>query len=141
MAVEGVVHALRKIDEALVPGGSVVDIHPVPPSEQAEVAGRPLGRLDESEFFDLVHSTEQELVAANLFELVAEVERDVIERFDTSEEFFEIVGDRDGVRIPAAVARKVRASRPPIDLRERVVFRRYASLRRRDTIAPSHEGK
>jgi hypothetical protein len=125
MTVEGVVHALRKIDAALVPGGSLVDIHPVPPSEQAEAAGRPLGRLDESEFFEVVRATERELVAADLFELVAEVERDVVERFDTVEEFFEIVGERDGVRIPTELAHKVRASRPPIDLRERVVFRRY----------------
>src|ERR671923_2144322 len=100
MAVEGVVHALQKIDEALVPGGSLVDIHPVPPSEQAEAEGRVLGRLDESEFFELVRATEQELLGAKLFELVAEVERDVVERFDTIEEFLEIVGDRDGVRIP-----------------------------------------
>ena len=125
MAVEGVVHALRKIEEALAPGGSLVDIHPVPPSEQAEAAGRPLGRLDESEFFEVVRATEQELVNADLFELVAEVERDVVERFDTVEEFFEIVRDREGVRIPTELARKVRASAPPIDLRERVVFRRY----------------
>jgi hypothetical protein len=128
MEVEGVVHALRRIDAALVPDGSLVDIHPVPPAEQAEAAGRRLGRLDETEFLALVRATERELAAAGLFELAAEVEGDVVERFDTLEEFFEIVGEREGVRIPRELERRIRASRPPIDLRERVVFRRYGRL-------------
>jgi hypothetical protein len=128
MEVEGVVHALRNIHSALIPQGSLVDIHPIPPSEQAEAGGRVLGRIDESEFFELVRATEAELVASGLFELAAEVERDVVERFDTIDEFVEIVGDREGVRIPDELAGSVRSARPPIDLRERVVFRRYRAL-------------
>jgi hypothetical protein len=129
MEVEGVVHALRKIEEALLPGGSLVDIHPVPPAEQAEAGGRPLGRLDETEFFEVVRATERELAAAGLFELAAEVERDIVERFDTLDEFFEIVDEREGVRIPTTLGRRIRAAQPPIDLRERVAFRRYSPLR------------
>jgi hypothetical protein len=119
------VHALRNIHAALVPGGALVDIHPVPPAEQAEAAGEVLGRIDEDEFFALVGAAERKLASTGLFELEAEVERDIIERFETIEEFFEIVREREGVRIPAGLARRVRAARPPIDLRERVVFRRF----------------
>ena len=130
-------HALERIHRALLPGGLLVDIHPVPPAEQAEARGRRLGRLDEDEFFAVVRDAERALALCALFELEEVIERDVVERFDTIAEFFEIVGDREGVRIPASVARRVRASRPPIDLRERVVFGRYAALPERDTIAPS----
>jgi hypothetical protein len=122
------VHALRNIHSALVPGGTLVDIHPIPPAEQAEASGRVLGRIDERGFFEIVRATERELGSAGLFEVEAAVERDVFERFDTAVEFFEIVGDREGVRIPTRLARRVRAASPPIDLRERVVFRRYGAL-------------
>jgi hypothetical protein len=119
------VNALRNIHAALVPGGLLVDIHPIPPAEQAEAAGRILGRLDEREFFEIVRSSEQGLESCGVFELEAGVERDVLERFDTAEEFFEIVGEREGTRIPARLANRIRAASPPIDLRERVVFRRF----------------
>ena len=122
-------NALRNLHSALVPGGTLVDVHPIPPHEQAEAGGEVLGRIDEREFFEIVSATENELTSAGLFELEAEVERVVFERFDTTEEFFEIVGDREGVRIPAWLARRVRAASPPIDLRERVVFRRYRARR------------
>jgi hypothetical protein len=122
------VNALRNIHAALVPGGMLVDIHPIPPAEQAEAAGQILGRLDEREFFGLARSSEQALESCGVFELEAGVERDVLERFDTVEEFFEIVGEREGTRIPARLASRVRAASPPIDLRERVVFRRFRAL-------------
>ncbi|MEX2102791.1 MAG: hypothetical protein WD805_02415 [Gaiellaceae bacterium] len=121
-------NALRNIHTALVPGGMLVDIHPIPPAEQAEAEGRVLGRIDEREFFGIVGSSEQALESCGVFELEAGVEHDVVERFDTVEEFFEIVGEREGTRIPARLASRVRASSPPIDLRERVAFRRLRAL-------------
>jgi hypothetical protein len=122
------VHALRNIHGALVPHGTLVDIHPIPPSEQVEAGARSLGRVDERDFFELVRASERVLARLGLFEMEATVERDVYERFDTVEEFFEIVGEREGVRIPRQVANRVRAAKPPIDLRERVAFRRFRAL-------------
>jgi len=122
------VNALHNIHAALVPGGSLIDIHPVPPAEQVEAGGRVLGRIDEDEFFEIVRASEQALQSCGVFELETAVERDVVERFDTVDEFFEIVGEREGTRIPARLARRVRAASPPIDLRERVVFRRFRAL-------------
>ena len=121
-------NALRNIHTALVPGGMLVDIHPIPPAEQAEADGRVLGRIDEREFFGIVRSSEHALESCGVFELEAGVEHDVVERFDTVEEFFEIVGEREGTRIPARLASRVRAAAPPIDLRENVVFRRFRAL-------------
>jgi hypothetical protein len=104
------VNALRNLHSALVPGGTLVDVHPIPPHEQAEAGGEVLGRIDEREFFEIVSATENELASAGLFEFEGEVARDVFERFDTTEEFFEIVGDREGVRIPARLPRRVRTA-------------------------------
>ena len=47
-------HALRRIHEALVPGGVLLDMHPVPPSTRAEVDGKSLGVFDDSEFMRIV---------------------------------------------------------------------------------------
>jgi hypothetical protein len=122
------VNALRNIHAALVPGGALVDIHPIPPAEQVEVSGRVLGRIDEREFFRIVRAAEEALASSGLFELEAALERDVFERFETREEFFEIVEEREGTRIPARLATRVRAAPPPIDLRERVAFRRFRAV-------------
>lgn len=127
-------HALERIHAALVGGGALIDIHPIPPAEQAEARGQVLGRLDEDEFFEIVRDSERDLAGCELFTLEVGIERDVVERFDTHEEFFEIVGDRTGTRIPTRLASRVRAARPPIDLRERVAFRRYRALDNRGRI-------
>jgi hypothetical protein len=126
--LEGVVHALRNVHEALVPGGILLDLHPVPPAEQAEAGGRVLGRLVEDEFFATVAAVEsvlEEAVADGLFEPEVESETEVLERFDGVDEFFEIVGERAGATIPRRLARRIRAAVPPVWLRERVVLRRY----------------
>jgi hypothetical protein len=124
------VHALRNVHAALVPGGTLLDVHPIPPDEQVEAGGRILGRLDESEFLATVDAVEDlldEVVADGLFDPVVEAETDVLERFDTVTEVFEIVGEREGVSIPARVARAVREAEPPIWLRERLALRVYRS--------------
>jgi hypothetical protein len=80
------VHALRKIHEAVVPKGILLDMHPIPPSTRAEVGGRSLGEFDDSEFMDTVARTEaalNETVTEGLFALETEVEFDWLERFDS----------------------------------------------------------
>ena len=47
-------HALRRIQQALVPGGVLLDMHPVPPPTRAEVNGKSLGEFDDSEFMRIV---------------------------------------------------------------------------------------
>jgi hypothetical protein len=129
--LESVVDALRNVHRAIVPGGILLDLHPIPPSEQVEAGGAVLGRLDERQFFATARATEEaleEAVGDGLFEPEAELEADVLERFDTAEEMLEIVGEREGVRIPAVIRRRVLASPGPIDLRERVVLRRFRTL-------------
>src|SRR3990172_11656818 len=48
MEPEGVVDVLRRLLQALVPGGIVVDLIAVPPPERVEVGDVVLGELDQS---------------------------------------------------------------------------------------------
>lgn len=129
-------HALHNVHAALVPGGILLDTHPVRPASQVRAGGRDLGRLDESAFFAMAAGAEEaleEVVGDGLFEPEAEAVIDIRERLDSVEEFFEIVGNREKTRIPRKVARNVRAAEPPIWLHERLalrVFRRAAGARR-----------
>jgi hypothetical protein len=109
----------------LVGEGVLVDIHPVPPAEQVEAEGRTLGRLDEGELFADIAEAERLLAESGLYLLEEEVETDIVERFDNVEEMIENVSDRARMRLPPKLERRVRAARPPIDLRERIVLRRF----------------
>jgi hypothetical protein len=125
------VHALRRIHEALVPEGILLDMHPIPPSTRAEVGGRSLGEFDDSEFMDTVARTEAELnrtVAEGLFACETELEFDWLERFDSGEELIEDVESWGDVKIPNDLAARIRRARPPIDLWERVVLRRFRAM-------------
>ncbi len=119
-------NALRKIHEALVPGGILLDMHPIPPATRVEVGGRSLGELDDAEFFELVAATEAPLEQGDLFVLEDEIEFDWLERYDSGEELLEDVKSWNGCRIPRAVAARVRKAEPPVDIWERVVLRRFS---------------
>ena len=121
-------HALRNVHRALVPDGILLDVHPIPPHEQAEAGGEVLGRLDQSEFLATVAAAEgllEEVVGDGLYEPEAEVETDVLERFDSAEELLDVVGEREGESVPAPVERRIRRAQPPFWLRQRLVCRRF----------------
>ena len=118
-------HALRQIHRALVPGGLLVDMHPVPPSTRVEVRGESLGELDDAEFMALVVETEAPLWETDLFSLEEELEFDWLERFDSAEELIETVSSWEWSRVPAEVAERVREVDGPVDIWERVVLRRF----------------
>lgn len=121
-------NALRKIHEALVPGGILLDMHPIPPSARAEVGGRSLGEFDDAKFFETVAATEAPLEQCGLFVIEAEIEFDWLERYDSGEELLEDVKSWDGCRIPRGLAARVRSAKPPIDIWERVVLRRFRTV-------------
>lgn len=106
----------------------MLDVHPVPPADRVEARGRSLGRLDEREFLAEVAVAERALAQSGLFELEAELEADLLEHFDDVEEMVEVVNERDGISLPAAVERRVRAAGAPIVLRKRIAFRRFRPL-------------
>jgi SAM-dependent methyltransferase len=122
------VHALRQIHRALVPGGLLVDMHPVPPSTRVEVRAESLGELDDAEFMALVAATEAPLWDTDLFSLEEELEFDWLERFDSAEELIEAVSSWEWTRIPATLIERVRDVDGPVDIWERVVLRRFRAV-------------
>jgi hypothetical protein len=115
----------------LASDGLLLDLHPIPPSMHAFSEGRDLGVVDEREFFRKVRATERELaraVSEGLFRKEAETELDVIERFDTVGELFETVAEWDDIHLSKRLRERVRRAEPPIDLRERLVLRRYRAI-------------
>ena len=119
-------HALRQIHQALVPGGVLLDMHPVPPSTRAEVRGESLGEFDDAEFMRIVANAEAEIEGGALFMRESEVEFDYLERYDDPAQLLEDIREGwDGCQIPAELEQRILAAEEPVDIWERVVLRRF----------------
>lgn len=117
-------HALRHVHELLVPGGTMLDLHPVT-EEQVEASGRRIGVIEDPEFRVDLPNAEARLAEAirdGLYALEAELEFDVLQHIDTVEE---LLAKREELlaRQPALGGR-IRAATPSLVIREHVVFRR-----------------
>jgi hypothetical protein len=126
------VDALRNCHRMLAREGTLLDLHPIPPSMHAYAEGRDLGVVDERKFFRVARRTERELertVADGLFVLEKQTELDVIERFDTLEELWETVDEWGDIHFSNRLRLRIARSTPPVDLHERLVLRRYRALR------------
>ncbi len=124
-------NALTRIHRSLVPNGTLLDLHPTLPFATAEARGSSLGAFEEHEFMAMVAEAEaglDEVVGRGLFVLERELDFDVLERFDGAEELLETVAGWDGFDVPVSVARRVLAAEPPVDVRERVLLRRFRAL-------------
>jgi hypothetical protein len=123
------VHALRQIHQALVPEGVLLDMHPVPPSTRAEVAGQCLGEFDDAEFMRIVANAEAEIERSGLFERESEVEFDYLERYDDPAQLLEDIKDGwEGCSIPPDLEARILRARGPVDIWERVVLRRFRTF-------------
>ena len=119
-------HALRQIHQALVPGGILLDMHPIPPSTRAEVRGRSLGEFDDSEFMEIVANAEADLERTGLYTRESEVEYDYLERYDDPAEMLEeIREDWETCRVPPDLEKRILEADGPVDIWERVVLRRF----------------
>jgi hypothetical protein len=124
------VHALRQIHQALVPGGVLLDMHPVPPPTRAEIRGESLGEFDDSEFMEIVAAGEARIEDSGLFTRESELEFDYLERYDDPAQLLEdIKEDWEGCRIPPELEARILEAGEPVDLWERVVLRRFTRSR------------
>jgi hypothetical protein len=123
------VHALRHVHGLLVPGGTLVDMHPVT-EEQVEAAAGPVGVILEPDWLtgDLPNSESalQQVIAEGLYELEAETEYDVLQHFDDPEELIEAKSEL--LEAQQALVLAVRSAPAPLTTRMRVVFRRLRAL-------------
>ena len=94
-------HALRRIHQALVPGGVLLDMHPVPPSTRAEVRGGEPRRVRRLRVQRLVADAERVLERSGLFARESEVEFDYLESYDDPAQLLEDIDEGwDGCNVP-----------------------------------------
>ena len=120
-------HALRHVHQLLVPGGVMLDLHPVTEEHAEDARGRHIGVLADPEYADedlpnAVARLEQAVVAG-LYAAEAEVEFDVLQHYDEVDELLEAKAER--LASQQELARRIRNATPPLRLREHVVLRRY----------------
>ena len=118
-------HALRHVHGLLIPGGTLVDLHPLD-EERLEAAGRPLGVIEETEWVsvDLPNSEVRlrDVLREGLYTLEAEAEFELLQHFDDADDLLEAKADL--VEEQEALVRKIRAATPPFVTREDFVLRR-----------------
>jgi len=123
------VNALRHVHQLLVPDGTLLDLHPVT-EQQVEAEGRVVGVIEEPEWVDRhlpnAEAGLQQVIGEGLYDLETEVDFDVLQHFDTTEELVEKAADL--LADQPALARRIRRTSPPFVLREHVVLRRLRAL-------------
>ena len=122
-------HALRHVHTLLVPGGTLVDVHPVT-EEQVETSADVVGVILEPDWLngDLPNSEAalRGVVREGLYEVERETEYDVLQHFDSADELID--AKRDILEGQDALVRSIRAARPPLRTRMRVALRRLRAL-------------
>jgi hypothetical protein len=119
------VHALRHVHKLLVPGGTLLDLHPVTEG-RIEANGIVIGVIPEPEFVatDLpnVEAALAQTIGEGLYALEAEIELDVLQHFDTAEELLERHAEH--LQGDDALVARIRSATPPLVVREHAVLRR-----------------
>ena len=112
----------------LVPSGALLDLQPIPPSPSLYAGGDRLGTVDQSQVWERFARADpgvEAVVREGLFELGAELEFDVIERFETKETLISTINARDDWHMTEQLAARLEAVDPPIDGHDRVRLRKY----------------
>jgi hypothetical protein len=123
------VHALRNVHELLVPGGTLVDLHPVT-EEHVEAGGEAIGVLEEPEWTEKIlpnaETRLREAIHDGFYALEEEIEFDVLQHFDSAEELIE--AKREPLDSQPALRERIRVAAPPLLTREHYVGRRLRVL-------------
>jgi hypothetical protein len=120
------VHALRNIHAALAPDAMLVDTQPVSPHPPVSAGGIELGALDMRDWLETIDAVDEhvaETIAAGLYELQHEQQFTVRDTFDDGPECVETVSSWRGTHVPAALAARIRAARPPMTVAQEVRLR------------------
>jgi len=126
---EDVVHVLRNVQQAVSPGGRVLDIHPLGIDMAVLAGSRGLGFIDTSEFalvIDAMDEAVERIVTEGLLEELRTVRRVVVERFDDPAEALEEAAGWENLRLPTEVQRRLRAvEEGPVDFVDTVRYRLF----------------
>jgi hypothetical protein len=124
------VNVLRDTHRALVPGGDLLDFHPIfPPWARVEADGQMLGELEESSWPEQLRAAEagmDEVVRRGLFRLIAEQTHELREHYEDADELLEEW--QEVIEIDPELERRVRAARGRLNVVDSVVFRLYRAV-------------
>jgi hypothetical protein len=129
------VNVLRDTHKALVPGGLLLDFHPIaPPWPRVVAPTEELGELRYEPFLEDLRATEgglRETVRRGLFERVADRTQDIATHFDDPNELLdEWLTEEEEEWASPELERRIRSSTAPVDVVDRLVFRLYRKLAR-----------
>jgi hypothetical protein len=127
------VNVLRDTHRALVPGGLLLDFHPIAPPWPSVVApsGEELGELRHKPFLDDLRATEggmAETVRRGLFERIGERTRDIATHFDDPREMLDEWLNEDEDWASPELRRRLGSHAGPVDVVDRLVFHVYRRL-------------
>ena len=126
-------NVLRDTHKALVPGGFLVDFHPIaPPWPWVVARGEDLGELRYEPFLDDLRATEggmREAVRRGLFERVAARTHEIATHFDNTHELLDDwLNEEEEEWASPGLERRLRARKGPVDVVNRLVFNLYRTL-------------
>jgi hypothetical protein len=128
---EDVVNVLRNVEQAVVPGGRVLDAHPLGIDMAVRAGSRGLGFVDARRFGGVIAAMDEgvaEVEAEGLLTHLRTVRRHVVERFDDPAEMLDEVETWKNLRLPAAVSRRLaKAEERPIEFVDTVRYRLFAT--------------
>lgn len=119
-------HVLRNVRRAVVPGGLVLDAHPVGCDLAVSAGTRGLGFVDASRFLPIVQAMDEivaEAIANGWFAEVRSEQRRVAMRFDDPAEALEHADGWNNLRLPPAVRRRLRQAEGPVELWDTIRYR------------------
>jgi len=124
------VNVLSDTHRALVPGGDLLDFHPIfPPWARVEADGQLVGELEERSWPEQVRAAEdgmREVVRRGLFRLIAEQTHELREHYEDADELIEEW--QEVIEIDPDLQRRVRAARGQLHVVDKVVFRLYRAV-------------
>ncbi len=130
-------NVLRDTHRALVPGGLLLDFHPIaPPWPRVVAPGEEFGELRYEPFLDDLRATEgglRDTVNRGLFERVAARTHDIATHFEDTRELLDEWVTEDEDWASPELERRLRSRTGTVDVVDRVVFRLYRRLARGST--------
>ena len=121
-------NVLRDTHSALVPGGLLLDFHPIaPPWPRVVSRSKTLGVLENPDFLPQLRATEgglAELVRRRLLRPIAARSHDIAEHYENGTEALDGWGEDDAWLAPDLQAR-LRETTEPVQIVERLVFHLY----------------
>jgi hypothetical protein len=123
---EGVVNALHRIHDALVPGGLVIDTQPVSVRPPIDTASGEIGRLDMSEWADVIATVDglvEQTIRDGLFALEDERRVVVTDDYDDGAEFVEDARTWVGTRVDDQLADRLAAESHPVRIHQDIRLR------------------